>query len=135
MVAAIVEEPRPETLVRPLRGRERMHVVAAGESVFTLSKRYAITPQDLRDVNALGPRYTLRPGQKLIIPAADSRQPGPDEFRAVPVEPVEVAPLDAPAPAPGDTAAPSGAPASGLTVAAPVPRPPSVAPPPKRPVR
>lgn len=131
----MAEEPRRKALLRPLRGRERMHVVAAGESVVTVSSHYAVTPQNLRDVNALGPKHLLRPGQQLIIPAASSGPPGPDEFQAVPVAPVEVVPLNAPAPAAGVFPEPSRPLPRSVTVAEPVERPPAIKPPPPRPVR
>lgn len=49
---------------------EREHVVASGESLWTIAKRYGGTSSALAKANGLRPDATLRPGQKLRIRVA-----------------------------------------------------------------
>lgn len=45
-------------------------IVARGDSLYTLSRRYNVPLRDLIEVNRLAPPYTLEPGQRLVLPSA-----------------------------------------------------------------
>ena len=47
------------------------HVVARGDTLWSISRRYGITVQALQRANGLGKKSILRPGQRLLIPAAN----------------------------------------------------------------
>jgi LysM repeat protein len=49
--------------------RRRTHTVAAGETLYGLSRRYGVTTDALRRANDLGPSDGLRAGQTIVIPA------------------------------------------------------------------
>lgn len=46
----------------------RTHVVARGQTFYTIAKKYGIRSQDLADANALSIKRSLSVGQELIIP-------------------------------------------------------------------
>jgi peptidoglycan lytic transglycosylase D len=46
---------------------EVFHIVAQGETAWTISRRYHISMQQLRSWNRLSSKEILRPGQKLIV--------------------------------------------------------------------
>jgi membrane-bound lytic murein transglycosylase D len=46
----------------------RTHVVARGQTFYTIAKKYGIRSQDLADANALSVKRSLSIGQELIIP-------------------------------------------------------------------
>jgi murein DD-endopeptidase MepM/ murein hydrolase activator NlpD len=50
----------------------RAHVVAPGETLFSIAARYDITPQTLAYNNALADTAEVRPGQPLVIPPLDA---------------------------------------------------------------
>jgi LysM repeat protein len=43
------------------------HVVQKGETLYSISRRYKISLEELRRLNGLGNDNTIRPGQKLIV--------------------------------------------------------------------
>lgn len=45
----------------------RYHTVAAGDTLYSLSKRYGLTVARLRAINKLGAKSTIHPGQKLRV--------------------------------------------------------------------
>jgi LysM repeat protein len=49
--------------------RRRTHTVAAGETLYGLSRRYGVTTDALRRANDLGASDGLRTGQTIVIPA------------------------------------------------------------------
>ncbi|MFP5374014.1 MAG: transglycosylase SLT domain-containing protein [Gammaproteobacteria bacterium] len=59
-------------------GRPRDHVVARGESLWTIARRHGVPLQQLRTLNALGPRALLQPGMVLRIegPAEPAKSSG-----------------------------------------------------------
>ncbi|HVU05794.1 MAG TPA: LysM peptidoglycan-binding domain-containing protein [Polyangiaceae bacterium] len=62
-----------ERLVIPAPGERvktpsRVHVVASGNTVGGIAKRYGVSPERLREENHLKPGETLKIGQKLVIP-------------------------------------------------------------------
>ncbi|MCV6593830.1 MAG: peptidoglycan DD-metalloendopeptidase family protein [Silicimonas sp.] len=58
------------------------HRVAAGETAFSIARRYGVSVDALSDWNGLGPNLNLRVGQFLLIPNV----PGQDEVRVAAVE-------------------------------------------------
>jgi len=50
---------------------EKTHVVAPGQTLAKIAKRYRVTPQDLREANDLSPGAQLKPGTRLVIPSDD----------------------------------------------------------------
>jgi murein DD-endopeptidase MepM/ murein hydrolase activator NlpD len=65
---AVVPEPPPppdEVAAAPASGEV---IVAAGESVYAIARRYNLSIRGLIDTNGLKPPYILRVGQRLILP-------------------------------------------------------------------
>jgi LysM repeat protein len=54
--------------------RRRTHTVAAGETLYGLSRRYGVTADAIRRANDLGPADGLRTGQTIVIPAPTQEQ-------------------------------------------------------------
>lgn len=94
------------------------HVVAAGETLWSISQRYGVSPQDVITLNNLPPQGTVKLGETLRLPggaaaqtkvAALTPQPQPGEV----MNDASPAPAAAPpAAAPAANAAPAAAPAS-----------------------
>lgn len=57
---------KAQTGVEPTR-----HKVARGETAYTISRLYGVSVKALADWNGLGPDFTIREGQFLLIPAAN----------------------------------------------------------------
>ena len=55
--------------VLAIRGPVRTHVVASGESFFSIAARYRVSPWQLARANALPLTRVIVPGQRLILPA------------------------------------------------------------------
>lgn len=102
--------PAPQIGAEPVR-----HKVERGETAFTISRLYDVTPRALADWNGLDRDYTLREGQFLLIPvalpgqAATATQTGTDTDTEVtvpgsgsptPVPPSAATPLPAETPPP-----------------------------------
>lgn len=51
------------------------HVVAAGETAWSIARRYSVNVQDLASWNSLPANMSLRVGQRLMIPVAGQRAP------------------------------------------------------------
>ena len=45
-------------------------IVARGDTLYALSRRYNVPLRDLMEVNRLSPPYTLEPGQRLVLPVS-----------------------------------------------------------------
>jgi LysM repeat protein len=60
----------------PETGAERYHIVQPGETLYSIARRYGISPEQLQESNALSDP-TLRPGQRLHIPAAETTRATP----------------------------------------------------------
>jgi LysM repeat protein len=54
--------------------RRRTHTVAAGETLYGLSRRYGVSTDAMRRANDLGPTDGLRAGQTIVIPAPTQEQ-------------------------------------------------------------
>lgn len=102
--AAPAATPAPAASTAPAR----THRVVAGETGWSISRKYGITPQDLAAANALDAAITVRVGQELKIPAAtvarvsDASVPG--QGTPTPTPPSASQPL------PDEKTAPSSAP-------------------------
>jgi murein DD-endopeptidase MepM/ murein hydrolase activator NlpD len=76
------------------------HVVAPGETIYSLARRYHLTPMAIAKANNLTLAQQLRIGQQVVIPG------GGNSRIAMPAQPVQPAPVaPAPAPAPQRVAA------------------------------
>jgi len=63
---AVAQQPQD---VRPIVGRNILHTVKAGESLFTVAKRYGLAVDHLAFANGYSPvAVGLDPGEVLIIP-------------------------------------------------------------------
>jgi LysM repeat protein len=51
----------------------KYHIVRAGETLYSISRGYGLSVDELRKFNDLKNDITIYPGQKLIISAADSQ--------------------------------------------------------------
>jgi len=54
----------------PLPAGSKLHVVAQGQSLRAIAKRYNTTPEAIREANDLAPGTRIQPGQELAIPSA-----------------------------------------------------------------
>jgi lipoprotein NlpD len=52
--------------------RPQTYRVQRGDTLYSVSRKYNISPQDLADLNDMSPDGTLRTGQKLVLPVDDS---------------------------------------------------------------
>ena len=86
----------------------RTHRVVAGETGWSISRKYGITPQDLAAANALDAAMTVRVGQELKIPATGATRVSdasiPGQGTPTPTPPSASQPL------PDEKTAPSSAP-------------------------
>ncbi|MDF7811928.1 LysM peptidoglycan-binding domain-containing protein [Hymenobacter sp. YC55] len=106
------------TLPPATRGN-RVHKVAAGQTLFSIARLYNTTPQALAQLNGFAPNYNVRIGQTLLIaraaaaPAARPATPAPKPAAPATREPA-VAATPAPAkstPTPAATTSPVPTPA------------------------
>ncbi len=57
------------TVKQPARtAGQRVHVVAKGDTVYNLAKRYGFTAEEIAKANSLGPDYRITLGQRLKVP-------------------------------------------------------------------
>ena len=68
---AVAETTSKQTAASPDTGQKKTeityHTVAAGETLYSISRRYGLKVDDLRRANNLDKGTTILPGQKLII--------------------------------------------------------------------
>ena len=120
--AAPVAAPAPATVADPFAMRRgaapetapdtapRTHVVAQGETAWSIARQYGIAVTDLAAWNGLPADMALRPGQRLIVPRPGDKAPArtdtrPGEGTPTPVPPSAAAPL------PDEDTAPASEPA------------------------
>ncbi|WP_199261935.1 M23 family metallopeptidase [Paracoccus binzhouensis] len=60
----------------PASSQPRQHVVAAGETAWSIARKYNVSVNDLAQWNGLSSGMTLRTGQRLLIPVA-GKAPSP----------------------------------------------------------
>lgn len=80
----------------------RRHKVKPGETAYSIARLYNVRVRDLGEWNGLGPRYTVRTGQFLLIPVAKGEAPArpsqntePGQGTPTPVPPSAKKPLPA----------------------------------------
>ena len=56
------KKKRPSTKARP-----RYHTVRAGESLYTIARKYGISTDKLCRLNKITPKKLIKPGQKLVV--------------------------------------------------------------------
>ncbi|KGJ05807.1 Murein DD-endopeptidase MepM and murein hydrolase activator NlpD, contain LysM domain [Paracoccus halophilus] len=59
----------------PASSQPRQHVVASGETAWSIARRYDVSVDDLAQWNGLSSDMALRVGQRLLIPVAGQAQP------------------------------------------------------------
>lgn len=69
---------------RQIGSEPQRHRVAAGETAYSISRRYGVSVDALAEWNGLGPNRTVRVDQILLIPPVDTSRPAP----AAPATPV-----------------------------------------------
>lgn len=102
---------------RPAPADPREHVVTAGETAWSVARRYNIPVQDLAAWNGLPADMSLRVGQRLIVPETGTRTAAaataPGQGSPTPLPPSSAAPLPDEATQPAAAPAPE-APAADL---------------------
>ncbi|MFN4099840.1 MAG: peptidoglycan DD-metalloendopeptidase family protein [Pararhodobacter sp.] len=92
-------QPAAAAATTPAGAEPLRHTVARGESAFTIARLYNITPRSLADWNGLAADMSVREGQILMIPVAQSisaaaaSQPAPTLAAAPMAAPGSSAPL------------------------------------------
>ncbi|WP_225612517.1 LysM peptidoglycan-binding domain-containing M23 family metallopeptidase [Paracoccus sp. PAR01] len=61
------------TPTQPAASQPRQHVVVAGETAWSVARKYNVSVKDLAEWNGLSSNLTLRTGQRLLIPVAGQR--------------------------------------------------------------
>ncbi len=57
----------------PASANQKVHVVASGQRLGSIAKRYGVTIEELCQANGIRRRDPIRPGQKLIVPGEKNR--------------------------------------------------------------
>ncbi len=99
--------PSVGTPNEPLR-----HRVEAGETAYSIARLYNVSVTALASWNGLGPDLTVRIGQELLIPVADTDQIVVNTATATATPAPAVTPAPAPAPQPAATPTPAPGPAA-----------------------
>ena len=70
-VAAAAEKPKPAAKDKKEKAAaasgKKTHTVQKGETVYAISKKYGMKPDELRKLNNLGENDPVKPGQKLVV--------------------------------------------------------------------
>jgi membrane-bound lytic murein transglycosylase D len=56
-----------KTQNKVLAGEKRIHIVKSGDTLWDLSRTYNVSTRSIAKWNAMAPRDTIKPGQKLVI--------------------------------------------------------------------
>lgn len=62
-----VEQAPPQKVQQPQTPSYSFHTVSAGETLFSISKRYGMSVEDLKQLNSIGAQNLITIGQKLRI--------------------------------------------------------------------
>ncbi|MCI4666023.1 MAG: LysM peptidoglycan-binding domain-containing M23 family metallopeptidase [Neomegalonema sp.] len=107
--APAVAPPAPIAPRRAPSVAGRTHTVVKGDTVYSLGKRYGVTPAQIQSANGLDASFTIKLGQQLLIPGgAPSVSPTPPRL---PAPPASYAPTPA---APGKMTRPVTGPIVGV---------------------
>jgi LysM repeat protein len=67
-VAVAAEKPKAAQKEKAAASSgKKVHTVQKGETIYGISKKFGMKPDDLRKLNKLGPEDTVKPGQKLVV--------------------------------------------------------------------
>jgi LysM repeat protein len=67
-VAVVAEKPKAAQKEKAAASPgKKIHTVQKGETIYGISKKFGIKPDDLRKLNNLGAEDTVKPGQKLVV--------------------------------------------------------------------
>ena len=69
------DERRTKTQNKQRKGSRVEHIVVAGESFWSISRRYGVTMRSLASWNGMAPRDTLSVGQKLVVWTSETAAP------------------------------------------------------------
>jgi len=85
-------DPAPRDAPAPSGVQPVRHKVERGETAYSISRLYDVPVRSLADWNGLGPAFTVREGQFLLIPvpAPEARPRAREERRAVPQDEADV---------------------------------------------
>jgi LysM repeat protein len=96
--AAPAPEPAPAAAAAPKADEPVRHVVRRGDSAWSVARLYGVNVRALAEWNGLGPDYTLRLGQTLLIPPRGTvpspETPAPGEGSATPEPPAAPKPAE-----------------------------------------
>lgn len=73
------QRPAPEPLAPGEEPPGTWHEVQAGDTLWSLSRRHGLTPDEVAEVNGIQTSDTLFPGQLLFLPGATEARPRDDE--------------------------------------------------------
>ena len=59
--------PTPEA-TQETSGSDTVHVVQAGETLYSIANQYGVSYQAIADANGIGSDYAIHPGNRLTIP-------------------------------------------------------------------
>lgn len=94
----------------PAASQPKQHVVASGETAWSISRKYGVSANDLAQWNGLSPDMTLRVGQRLLIPVAGQPRPTQETVSAPGVGSPTPNPPSASEPLPAEKTKPTSAP-------------------------
>lgn len=101
----------PFASAAPAPANPAQHVVAAGETAWSIARRYDVDVQDLAAWNGLPSSMSLRVGQRLIVPVQGQRPPDPVAVTTAPGTGSPTPPPPSAAqPLPAETTAPAADP-------------------------
>lgn len=75
----VATTPAPSAAKQP-----RQHQVAAGETAWSIARKYGVSVQDLASWNGLPQSMTVRVGQRLMIPVAGQKAPDGEQATTAP---------------------------------------------------
>jgi murein DD-endopeptidase MepM/ murein hydrolase activator NlpD len=112
---AVTGSVRQSPPTRPLATQGQVHTVGPGETMFSIGRRYNVSPLTLAQANQLPPHHKLRMGERLTIPGTVARTQPQPQIPSQPQRSAQVA--QNPAPAPVMAPAPAMAPAQRVAEA------------------